>query len=1358
MRQLDHNPQDYQAVQIALASPDIIRSWSHGEVKTSETINYRTYKPERDGLFCGKIFGPIKDYECICGKYKRMKHRGITCEKCGVEVIEARVRRERLGHITLSCPVSHIWFLKGIPSKLANFMDISVKDLERIIYFDAYLVIDAASSDLKVGTILEEQEYQLKLDAYPDLVAKMGAEAIKELMETRGDLTVLDQDLREQLKETSSETKRKKLIKRLKVIDALRKSGLAPTNMILEVLPVISPELRPIVPLEGGRFAASDLNDLYRRVIHRNNRLKRLLELNAPDIIVKNEKRMLQESVDALFDNGRRGKAILGKNKRPLKSLSDSLKGKYGRFRQNLLGKRVDYSGRTVIVVGPDLKLNQCGLPKQMALELFKPFIFQDLIRKEKVPTIKVAKKLLENKGPEIWASLDTIIDEHPVLLNRAPTLHRLGIQAFEPLLIEGKSIQLHPLVCSAFNADFDGDQMAIHVPLTTEAQLEAKVLMMATNNILSPATGRPILLPTQDMVLGIYWITKSFPDRKGQNKVFADPRDAVLAYEQDLIDLQAIIKVRIGETLEETTAGRMILRDILPLTINFPFINRLLKKKDLEELIDMVYRTAGTKETVRVLDEIKKIGFKFATDAGFSISMNDMVIPPEKKTILDRAYKEVNDISEQHNEGVITSGERYNKVIDIWSKATEEIAQKMIASLAQEVINEKGQKVLNPIFAMADSGARGSTNQSKQLGGMRGLMAKPSGEIIESPITANFREGLTVHQYFISTHGARKGLADTALKTARSGYLTRKLVDVAQDCIISMHDCGTELYAEISDLIESGELVEKMGARVLGRVTARDILHPASKEVLIPKGTLLDEGKVKLLEELNLESVKIRNVLFCEAPKGLCATCYGRDLARGEMVSLGEAVGVIAAQSIGEPGTQLTMRTFHIGGTVSSQVEETAWIASKNATLSLKRMRIVTNRNDQKIAVSRNTEAQLIDSNGSIVSRYNIPAGAVLFFQDGDKIKIGEKLAEWDPFSSPIISDMAGKVQFLDILEGKSVKNQVDEATNRMRETILEATDFDLKPRIVVLDPTTGKPHLRTDGKEHQGFYLPARAELLVHEGQEIMAGDLLAKIPRESTKNKDITGGLPRIIELFEAREPKDSDRCQIAEISGYIEFGTNMKRKRRVLIHTEDGTETREYLIPKEKHIIVMEGDYIQAGEKITEGLTNPHDILKVKGLAALVSFLVKEIQEVYRLQGVKINDKQIEIIIRQMLTKVEVTAAGDSTYLMGDVVSRKEIEKINLNLTAQGLAPAEFRPKLLGITKAALSTDSFLSAASFQETTKVLTEASLEGRVDHFEGLKENVIIGRLVPAGTGFFHNKHYGYETVEKQAIPAKVS
>ena len=1337
-------PQDYQAVQIQLASPEQIVAWSHGEIKTSETINYRTFKPERGGLFCGKIFGPVKDFECVCGKYKRMKHRGIKCDKCGVEVIENKVRRERLGHIRLASPLTHIWFLKGLPSRLANIIDLTLKDLEKVIYFDAYIVIKPGISGLNVCDVIDEKKYQDIVEMDEEFVASMGAEAIKELFDEL-DIDEMSEKLRDELAETTSETKRKKVVKRLKVVEGFKNSGIDPRNMFLEVIPVISPDLRPLVPLEGGRFATSDLNDLYRRVIHRNNRLRRLIDLNAPDIIVKNEKRMLQEAVDALFDNGRRGRPITGTNKRPLKSLSDSLKGKYGRFRQNLLGKRVDYSGRTVIVVGPHLKLNQCGLPKMMAVELFKPFILQVLLRREKAATIKIAKRMLEEFDPEIWPALDEVIKEHPILLNRAPTLHKLGIQAFEPILVEDKAIQLHPLVCTAFNADFDGDQMAIHVPLTVESQMEAKVLIMATNNVLSPATGKPIMIPTQDMVLGIYWLTKDFPNEKGEGKTFGSVKEVVSAYEHGFVALHAKIRLRIQGEFVETTVGRALLSDILPEDFEFELINKTIKKKGLEDLVDRVFRLAGNVETIRVLDTIKEMGFRFATQAGFSISMSDMTIPTEKETIIKEAYEEVNEIHQQHQDGIITDGERYNKVIDIWSGVTERVAEKMIQTLAKEVLDESGRHQPNSIFVMADSGARSSTSQNKQLGGMRGLMAKPTGEIIETPITANFREGLSVHQYFISTHGARKGLADTALKTARSGYLTRRLVDVAQDCMVTAHDCKTIDGLVMKPLLENGEVIESLGERILGRVLAEPIFDPETDEILFDEGELLTEEKIEKLEKLDAASISevtIRSVLTCEMPKGVCVMCYGRDLGRGSLVSVGEAVGVIAAQSIGEPGTQLTMRTFHIGGAANRQVEQSAWESNKIGKLSLDSCRSAANREGQTIVMNRNSELVILDAQEREVERRHVPIGTRILKKEGEAIGIGDKIAEWDPFVIPIISDSDGIAKFADIIENESMRMQMDETTGITRKVIIESLEDDFKPRIMLRSLETRRDLKYEDGRPHPGYYLPVRAELAVEEGEAIKVGDVIAKIPRETTKNKDITGGLPRVVDLFEARSPKEP--CIISEIDGKVSFGENMKRKRRLIVTPEIG-EPKEYLIPKGKHIIVFEEDRVKAGDRLTDGDANPHDIIRVKGIKELQKFLVDEVQEVYRLQGVKINDKHIEVIIRQMLNKVEVVDPGDTSFMIGESVLKNHFNKENEKMDEKGLMKAEAKPQLLGITKASLSTDSFISAASFQETTKVLTEASINGKFDHLSGLKENVIMGRLIPAGTGFFTDQAFNY-------------
>jgi len=1361
LNQLAYNetidPLDYYAVQISLASSEQIESWSSGEIKTSETINYRTFKPERDGLFCGKIFGPVNDYECICGKYKRMKHRGITCEKCGVEVIQSKVRRERLAHIKLACPVSHVWFLKGLPSRLANILDMTLRDLERVLYFDSYIVLEAGGAEVDQFSVIDEAQNQELSEQFLDYRSAMGAEAIKEILEEM-DVEAISSELRIELREATSEAKRKKIIKRLKIVEAFKGSGLSPSNMILETIPVISPELRPLVPLEGGRFATSDLNDLYRRVIHRNNRLKRLMDLNAPEIIVKNEKRMLQESVDALFDNGRRGRPILGTNKRPLKSLSDSLKGKNGRFRQNLLGKRVDYSGRTVIVVGPDLKLNQCGLPKKMALELFKPFIFHYLIERGQAATIKLAKKMVEMREPEIWPALDSVIVDHPIMLNRAPTLHRLGIQAFVPKLIEGKAVTLHPLVCSAFNADFDGDQMAVHLPLTVEAQMEAKVLMMATNNILSPATGKPAMTPTQDMVLGIYWITRACPGAHGEGKTFASPDEVTSAYDHNLVHLQSKIKVRMNGKMWDTTTGRVLLYQGIPDEIDFAIVNKLFKKKDLEGIIDHGYRVAGNVKTVEMLDWLKTMGFTHAAKAGFSISMKDMVIPDEKEPLIEKGIREVEEIQGQHENGIITDGERYNKVIDIWSKITNEVGEAMKKAMAQEGVDENGLPVPNAIFVMADSGARGSEHQSRQLGGMRGLMAKPTGEIIETPITANFREGLNVAQYFNSTHGARKGLADTALKTANSGYLTRRLVDVAQDSVVTLDDCGTTEGILMEALSENGEIIAKLSERVLGRIALEDIVDPYKNLLLVEAGTLVTETDLDAIDEAGIDRVMIRSVLTCDSKNGICSSCYGRDLARGSQVSVGEAVGVIAAQSIGEPGTQLTMRTFHIGGTASRKVEATFWEARNAGTLKYEETKIVIGRTGERILQSRKSELAIVDEVGREVDRHMLPVGATIAFEDGAQLKKGDKVAEWDPFSMPIICDFEGKVKFEDVEEGKSLKVQRAEDTGYERKVITEAPDHNLKPRLLLKNIKTGKDIKREDGRQHPGFYLPNKAELMISEGDEVFPGDILARVPRETTKNKDITGGLPRVAELFEARSPKDPS--QISDIDGIVEFGEDLRRKRRIIVRPEIG-ESKEYLVPKGKHVVVVEGDYVRVGEPLTDGSANPHDILRVNGVNALQKFLVDEVQEVYRLQGVKINDKHIEVITRQMLRKVKIVDPGDSHFLVGEAVSKQILDGVNQQLMVEGLRPAKFEPLLLGITKAALSTDSFISAASFQETTKVLTEAAIHAKLDTFKGLKENVIIGRLIPAGTGFQKGKAFGYEMpgfVEKEVEAAPIA
>ena len=1366
------NPKNYSAVRIRIATGDEVTTWSHGEVRTSETINYRTFKPERDGLFCGKIFGPVHDYECICGKYKRMKHRGITCEKCGVEVIESKVRRDRMGNIKLACPVSHVWFLKGVPSRIATILDMMLRDLERVLYFDAYIVLDPGDSELEELELVEEDQYRELEENHPDLKLGMGAEAVQTLLR-RIDLAKLEKQLQIDMREVNSETRRKRIAKRLIVVSKLLKSGNAVDSMIIENLPVLPPELRPLVPLEGGRFATSDLNDLYRRVIHRNNRLKRLIELRAPGIIVKNEKRMLQESVDALFDNGRRGRPMVGSNKRPLKSISDMLKGKQGRFRQNLLGKRVDYSGRTVIVVGPELKLHQCGLPKKMALELFKPFIFHKLIDYQEIHTIKNAKKVLEENPPEVWAILEEVVREHPVLLNRAPTLHRLGIQAFEPILIEGKAIQLHPLVCTAFNADFDGDQMAVHVPLSVEAQLEAKILMMSTNNVLSPANGKPVMAPTQDMVLGLYWITREREGALGEGKIFSSREEVLVAFEHGRVDLHAKIKVRLehlGEILSEennqesstskpiveTTVGRIILSMVIPEEVPFKSINVHLKKKQMAELVDESYRKAGSVKSVKMLDDLKDLGYQYATKAGFSVSMDDMVIPKEKPTQLRKAQVDVNKINMQHQDGLITDGERYNQVIDIWARTTEKISDQMSAGLSEEIIDEEGVHKVNSIFMMADSGARGSNQQMKQLAGMRGLMAKPSGEIIETPIHANFREGLNVLEYFISTHGARKGLADTALKTANSGYLTRRLVDVSQDSVVLEDDCGTLDGIEMTALIESGEIIESLGDRILGRVLLDDVLDPnVENEIMIPAGTLIDESDRDVIENSRIEKVQIRSPLTCMSEQGVCRNCYGRDLCHGGLVNLGETVGVIAAQSIGEPGTQLTMRTFHIGGTASRSAEQNKWEAGFSGVLRFDDLKEVKNREGNFVVLGRRGEAVIVEGDKNISAseladlenerereRRPLPMGATLLKKEGELVEQGDLIAEWDPFSIPIITDVSGFVNFEDIHEGETFKEQVDEVSGVSRKVIHESQSLEQHPLISIID-SKKKTIIRKNDTAAE-FALPNKSELVVENGVEVHAGDVLAKIPRELARNKDITGGLPRVAELFEARVPKD--QAIITEIDGIVEFDLDVKKKQRIRIRPEDGKgDSKEYLIPRGRHITVHMGEYLRAGDPLIDGSPNPHDILAVKGSKALQKYLVDEVQQVYRLQGVGINDKHIEVIVRQMLRKAYVEDPGDSSLLIGQEIGRSELNSLNQGLTAQGLRPARSKPKLLGITKASLSTNSFISAASFQDTTKVLTDASLAGKHDTFRGLKENVILGRLIPAGTGFnvFNNMDY---------------
>jgi len=1547
------NPLNYVAVRIGLASPDKIRSWSHGEVKKPETINYRTFKPERDGLFCAKIFGPTKDYECLCGKYKRMKHRGITCEKCGVEVILAKVRRERLGHVDLATPVAHIWFLKSLPSRIGNLMDVSLKDLEKVLYCDAYMVTDPGETSLCEGEILSDEDYREANETfgYGAFDVGMGGEVIRDFL-SRMDVARLADELRKQMRDTSSEAQRRKISKRLKIVEAFRDSGNRPEWMMMEVIPVIPPDLRPLVPLEGGRFATSDLNDLYRRVINRNNRLKRLQDLHAPDIIIRNEKRMLQEAVDALFDNGRRGKTFTGPNKRPLRSLSDMLKGKNGRFRQNLLGKRVDYSGRSVIVVGPELRLHQCSLPKIMALELFKPFIYNKLEEKGLVNTIKAAKKMVEQEREEVWDALDEVIKEHPVLLNRAPTLHRLGMQAFEPLLTEGKAIRLHPLVCTAFNADFDGDQMAVHLPLSIEAQIEARVLMMSTNNVLSPANGRPIIQPSQDIVLGSYYMTRERKGATGSGRVFSSAGEVVAAYDSGAVHLQAPISVRlptpptskrivddlsalgdahlisgldrsgvgrirllhvhrgshrllegssmgevpgfqgdvlvamdgapthdpcaavisashlpmevqprpgvwvfgahhvydfeqlpasfnpegqredgdvfIGEgfavrgihikmergdgvvvglvfplvdgecgtgkvdarfspnrrfrllgsaverlrkeygdklvmvvtplgffgfrglvpadsvnDLVDTTVGRVLFQQIIPKKVPFRLANRALSKKALGELIDRAYRDCGNKETVLFADAMMQLGFSMATRAGISIAIDDMRIPKAKSAILAKAHDEVKEIEGQYNDGLITADEKYNKVVDIWGKVTDAVSKELLREISTEaVVDSEGNPVLgedgvvlqqpsfNSIYMMVDSGARGSATQIRQLAGMRGLMAKPSGDIIETPITANFREGLTVLQYFISTHGARKGLADTALKTANSGYLTRRLVDVVQDFIVTALDCGTLKGLEVASLIEGGEIIEHVGERVLGRVAAADVEDPYSHEVLVPRNEMLDEAAVARLTQAGIEVVKIRSVLTCEMRWGVCARCYGRDLARGRLIDVGESVGVIAAQSIGEPGTQLTMRTFHIGGAVQGNATESYLELKNSGTIKFSEaLQTVVDRDGNNVAIARNGEIFVLDEKGRERERYGINYGARVLVKDNERVAARTRIAEWDPFTSPILANEIGVIKFEDIEDGKSVAHQTDPLTGRVRMVVTDLKDHDLKPRLVI--------RVRDgDGwKQKARYFLAVGANIMASEGQEVQHGDVLAKIPRETTKAKDITGGLPRVAELFEARKPKEV--AIIAEVQGTVSFGRDTKGKRRLIVTPDNGGEPQEYLIPKGKNIITNEGDYVRAGQALMDGAVNPHDILKIQGEPALVRYLLDEIQEVYRLQGVKINDKHIEVICRQMLRRVKVRDVGDTEFLVDEHVEKWRFEEENRRVTARGGRPATFEPLLLGITKASLSTESFLSAASFQETTRVLTEAAINGKVDHLRGLKENILMGRLIPAGTGF---------------------
>ncbi len=1350
---------DFDAIRIGLASPDLIRSWSYGEVKKPETINYRTFKPERDGLFCAKIFGPVKDYECLCGKYKRLKHRGVVCEKCGVEVTLAKVRRERMGHIELASPVAHIWFLKSLPSRIGLLLDMTLRDIERVLYFEAFVVIDPGMTTLEKGQLLSEEAYLEAIEENGDeFDARMGAEAVFELL--RGlDLQKEIIQLREDMGATKSETKLKRLGKRLKLVESFIESGNKPEWMVMTVLPVLPPELRPLVPLDGGRFATSDLNDLYRRVINRNNRLKRLLELNAPDIIVRNEKRMLQESVDALLDNGRRGRAITGTNKRPLKSLADMIKGKQGRFRQNLLGKRVDYSGRSVIVVGPTLRLHQCGLPKRMALELFKPFIFSKLQLRGLATTIKAAKKLVEREGAEVWDILEEVIREHPVMLNRAPTLHRLGIQAFEPTLIEGKAIQLHPLVCAAFNADFDGDQMAVHVPLSLEAQLEARTLMMSTNNILSPANGEPIIVPSQDVVLGLYYMTRERVNARGEGMAFADVSEVHRAYQGGFADLHAKVTVRLKDSnitddgelefrtrIVETTVGRALLSEILPEGIPFEAVDRNMTKKAISNVINLCYRNVGLKATVVFADQLMYTGFAYATRAAVSFGINDMVIPEEKARILAEAEQEVKEIENQYTSGLVTNGERYNKVVDIWSRTNDLVAKAMMEKLGkEEVLNAQGEKVkqdsFNSVYMMADSGARGSAAQIRQLAGMRGLMAKPDGSIIETPITANFREGLDVLQYFISTHGARKGLADTALKTANSGYLTRRLVDVAQDLVVTEADCGTDEGMLMTPLVEGGDVVESLSERVLGRVTAADTCAPGTDEVVVPKGTLIDEKWVEKIEAASIDEIKVRSPIACKVRYGICSMCYGRDLARGHLVNIGESIGVIAAQSIGEPGTQLTMRTFHIGGAASRAATVNSVEVKNSGSVKLHNIKTVTDRNGNLVAVSRSGEIGVVDEHGRERERYKVPYGAVITAADGQSVEGGQIIANWDPHTHPIVVEVAGRVRFVDFVEGVSVQKHTDEITGLTNLVVTDpkqrgSAGKDLRPMVRLVDNDGNELKIPgTDFVAH--YFLPSGAIVALEDGAEVQVGDVVARIPQESSKTRDITGGLPRVADLFEARKPKDP--AILAETSGTVGFGKETKGKQRLVI-AEPGGETYEELIPKWRHISVFEGEQVTKGEVLADGEPNPHDILRLRGTTVMAEYLVKEIQDVYRLQGVGINDKHIEVIIRQMLRKVEITDPGDSRFLRGEQADKARVLDENEKLEAEGKEPAKWAPMLLGITKASLATESFVSAASFQETTRVLTEASVRGLRDELRGLKENVIVGRLIPAGTGLAHH------------------
>lgn len=1378
--QTPKNPKDFEAIRIRLASPEKIREWSFGEVKKPETINYRTFKPEKDGLFCAKIFGPVKDWECICGKYKRMKHRGVVCDKCGVEVIQAKVRRERLGHIELATPVAHIWFLKGVPSRIGTLLDMTMRQLEKVLYFESYIVIDPGETTLKEKEILSEEEYKKKVAEFGSkFKAGMGAEAVRELLK-KVDIETLSVELNQKIKDAGSIGVKKKYTKRLKIVEAFRKSSNSPEWMILDVVPVLPPDLRPLVPLEGGRFATSDLNDLYRRVINRNNRLKRLMELKAPSVIIKNEKRMLQEAVDSLFDNTKKSRVLKSATKRPLKSLSDMIKGKQGRFRQNLLGKRVDYSGRSVIVVGPELKLHQCGLPKMMALELFKPFVFNKLEEKGFVTTIKHAKKFVEEEKPEVWDALEEVIMEHPVLLNRAPTLHRLGIQAFDPVLVEGKAIKLHPLVCTAYNADFDGDQMAVHVPLSIEAQIEARVLMMSVNNLLSPANGKPIVLPTQDMVLGIYFLTKEksrlegeghsfyaskpwgkYLKGKGEEKVqecmiFSSPEEVRLAFDSGIVSMHEKINVRINGDRYDTTVGRVLLNEILPQEVPFSAVNKTMNKKQILELVDYSYKVAGKRATVVLLDNVERLGFQYATRSGISICMNDMHVPSKKANILKKAEDEVLEVYRQYSDGLITQGERYNKVIDIWANATEVIADEMMKELGAEDARAftpeelEASRSFNSIFMMADSGARGSAAQIRQLAGMRGLMAKPSGEIIETPITANFREGLTPLQYFISTHGARKGLADTALKTANSGYLTRRLVDVSQDVIVTEENCGTSAGITVSALIEGGEIVQPLEERIIGRTSVETVKDPISNEIIIKKNAEISEEIARKIVDAGIDRIAIRSVLTCETKFGICQKCYGRDLGRGDNVEIGEAVGIIAAQSIGEPGTQLTMRTFHIGGTATKAIEQAVLNAKHNGTIKFHSMNTVKNREGLLVVLNRTAVIAIADKQGREREKYNIVYGAKLFVKNGESITAGQKIAEWDPYAVPILTEVSGRIALGDIVEGVSSREEVDEITGLSHKVIIEYP-VNMKPRISIKEEKGNATRKLPGTNAPARYMLPAGAHILVDKADDVKPGDILAKIPRETTKTKDITGGLPRVAELFEARKPKE--QAIVSEIDGIVEFRGSQKGQRLVVI--KGGDIEKEYVIPRGKHVTVHEGDWVKAGEALMDGAVDPHSILDILGPRELQRYLVDEVQKVYRLQGVTINDKHIEIIVRQMMRKVRIEDPGDTTFLIGEQVDRMAFDEENERTRADGGKPAQGKPLLLGITKASLTTYSWVSAASFQETTRVLTEAALEGKVEELKGLKENVIMGRVIPAGAGM---SRYRSIFVKREERPVPIS